>query len=790
MKKVFTFLLIFCFAAIVSSQDWTAVTSGITGDIWGIDYADANVVWATANDGQVTKSLDGGTTWTACTGNAGDGAYAICALSDMVAFVATGPGSGSGKIVKTIDGGATWTQVYTATGAWFNFIDNISDTELWALSDPIGGNFHIVKSIDGGATWTQIATPVPAPATNVFGAVGSFYRIGNVCWFGTGGSSATLANRVYKSLNGPDGPWTFATTSAQYPGTIAFSSVDGMGVTGFWNQTTLINRTADGGATWTAQSTAIGGVDGVEYIQSTAITFAASTTGIWKSTDDGVTWTQSQVTTNMHVVRAFGDQNVALAGGSAGVLYKSTMPSVFPYTYTHNTGDFKLTAFNDGYIGHNFDASLGQGLVYMSKPDAMFTAGMMFGTPTTGVVGMVGSFTDGSIPIILDFENTAPLIGPTSNTMFDQITNTGFTTKAASPLSGMVDQEVLSKTGDSFVLYHYTLFNNSGSQMSDVRVGIFADLDVGVANYASNRGGVDVTRNMAYQYLNMTTPNDPNYYGIVALNGLSGAKLSSVFPGTALTLRNEIFTYISTVDVAPVTLNGDYRTYVGCGPYNISIGGNVEVWFAFVAGSSLANLQANADLAIQRYSLYVPVELTSFSAASVNGSVELKWSTATEINNLGFEVERKTENGSFVAVAFVNGNGTTSEKQNYSYTDTKVEDGKYYYRLKQVDYNGRYEFSDEVEVTVTSPATFALGQNYPNPFNPSTTISYSIPQAGFVKLAIYNILGQEVAMLVNGAMETGNYKIAFDASSLSTGTYFYKLENGQQTLVKKMLLIK
>jgi len=790
MKKVFTFLLIFSFAAIINSQDWTAVTSGITGDIWGIDYADANVVWATANNGQVTKSVDGGTTWTACAGSAGDGAYAICALNDMAAVVATGPGSGSGKIVKTTDGGATWTQVYTATGAWFNFIDNISETELWAQSDPIGGNFHIVRSTDGGATWTQIATPVPAPATNVFGAVGSFYRIGNVCWFGTGGSSATLANRVYKSVNGPEGPWTFGTTSAQYPGTIAFSSVDGMGVTGFWNQTTKIDRTTDGGAAWAAQVTAIGGVGGMEYIPNTSSTFAATTTGIWKSADDGITWTQSQVATNLNVLKAFGDQNVALAGGNAGVLYKSAMPSLFPYTFTHNTGDYKLTAFNDGYIGHNFDASLGQGLVYMGKPDAMFTAGMMFGTPATGVVGMVGSFTEGSVPIILDLENSAPLVGPTSDPTFDQITNTAFTTKATSPLSGMVYQEVLSKTGDSFVLYHYTLVNNSGSQMSDTRIGIFADLDVSGANYALNRGGVDAARNLVYQFLNMTTPNDPNYYGIVALNGLSGAKLSSVFPGTALTLRNEIFTYISSVDLVPVTTNGDYRTYAACGPYTIPVGGNVEVWFALVAGTNLANLQANADLAIQKYSLYVPVELTSFTAASVNGSVQLNWSTATEVNNRGFEIERRSENGNFVAVAFVNGNGTSSENQNYSFTDTKVEDGKYFYRLKQVDFNGRFEYSDEVEVTVTSPVSFALEQNYPNPFNPSTMISYSIPEAGFIKLAVYNILGQEVAVLVNGVMEAGNYRTAFDASSLSTGTYFYKLDNGQQILVKKMMLIK
>ncbi len=795
MKKVFTFLFILFFASLISAQDWTSVTSGLTGDIWGIDYANANVVWVSASNGEVAKSVDGGTTWTVCAGNAGDGSYAICALSDMVAFVVTGPGSGSGQIVKTTDGGSTWNQVYTATGAWFNFIDNISDTELWALSDPIGGNFHIVKSMDGGNTWAPIATPVPAPATNVFGAVGSFYRIGNVCWFGTGGSSSTLGNRVYKSLNGPDGPWTFATTSVQYPGTIAFSSPNGMGVTGFWNQTTLINRTIDGGASWAAQTTAIGGVDGMEYIPTTSTTFAASTTGLWKSTDDGVTWTQSQVVANMHVVKAFGDQNMALAGGTGGILFKSAMPSIFPYTYTHNTGDLQISAFNDGYIGHNFDVTAGDGLVYQGKPDAMYTAGMMFGTPTTGVVGMIGSFTSSNLPIILDFENSSPLVGPTSDPMFDKITNCSFTTIPTAPLSGKVYQEVLSNTGDKFVFYHYTLMNTTASQLSDVRVGIFADLDVGGANYASNLGGVDASRNVVYQYLNMATPNDPNYYGIVALNGLTGAKLSSVFPGTGTTIRNEIFTYISSVDNTPVTTMGDFRTYAASGPYSIAAGGSVEVWFAIVAGTNLADMQANADLAFQKYATYVPVEMTSFTAAQVGNTIRLDWQTATETNNKGFEIQRKVENNPWTTIGYKNGNGTTTEPTSYSFEDNLevAQSSKIQYRLRQMDFNGVSAFSDIVEVEFNAPIEFNLAQNYPNPFNPSTTISFRIPEADFITLKVFNALGEEVATLVNGFKQAGAYNIHFNASNIPSGIYFYSIKagnNAQFSATKKMMLIK
>jgi len=187
----------------------------------------------------------------------------------------------------------------------------------------------------------------------------------------------------------------------------------------------------------------------------------------------------------------------------------------------------------------------------------------------------------------------------------------------------------------------------------------------------------------------------------------------------------------------------------------------------------------------------VPVELTSFTA-SVNpaGHAVLNWTTASEINNKGFEVERRSENSQFVTIGFVEGYGTTTEEQNYVYVDRSVNPGTYYYRLKQVDFNGKYEYSDEIELDVTPPLEFNLSQNYPNPFNPSTTIKYSLAEPGFVKLAVYNTLGEEVSVLVNGYKESGFFEVNFDASNLPSGTYVYKLEAPGFTTAKKMLLMK
>jgi hypothetical protein len=185
----------------------------------------------------------------------------------------------------------------------------------------------------------------------------------------------------------------------------------------------------------------------------------------------------------------------------------------------------------------------------------------------------------------------------------------------------------------------------------------------------------------------------------------------------------------------------------------------------------------------------VPVELTSFTASANNGTVKLIWNTATEVNNKGFEVQRKSSGSDFVTVAFVNGNGSTTETKNYSYTE-KIQSGIYSYRLKQVDYDGHSKLSKEVEVDVATPLTFSLNQNYPNPFNPATSISYSIAKSGLVKIAIYNTLGQQVKELVNEVKEAGSYNVSFNASSLTSGIYFYKIESAQFSQTKKMILMK
>ncbi|NWG29615.1 MAG: T9SS type A sorting domain-containing protein [Ignavibacteriaceae bacterium] len=458
----------------------------------------------------------------------------------------------------------------------------------------------------------------------------------------------------------------------------------------------------------------------------------------------------------------------------------------------HNTGQVVGSVFNNGYFGHRFDGTQGSGFKYSTFPDAMFTAGIMLGTPINGIHGMVGSFTDGTNPLIQDMQNTVAFSGFTSNANFNQIAQTTYVDANASPYPVSVVQKSYSNTGDNYIFITYTITNTSGSQtLSNLRVGMFADWDVGLSNYLQNRGGMDLTRNLVYQWL-QTASNDPNYYGLVALDGLSGGTVTGAFPGDANSIRNVIYDWISAIYDTAWTVNDDYRSFVGSGPYNLGPGQSVMVSFAVVVGTNLADLQAKTDQAQAKYNNFIlPVELTSFTANSTaNGNVIINWTTATELNNHRFEIERKTENSTYTTIGFVNGHGTTTIPQEYSYVDKNLEAGKYYYRLKQFDFDGSFSYSDEIMVDVNPVASFRLDQNYPNPFNPGTSIKFGIPSSGQVKLSVFNLLGQQVKVLVNEFKETGIYDVKFDAANLSSGIYMYRLEHNGSTLVRKMILKK
>jgi len=223
-----------------------------------------------------------------------------------------------------------------------------------------------------------------------------------------------------------------------------------------------------------------------------------------------------------------------------------------------------------------------------------------------------------------------------------------------------------------------------------------------------------------------------------------------------------------TFSVLPNTFNASFPDEVRA---------TTTAFSEFIFGSNDANNQ-------------LPVEWIEFSARKTNEGVTLLWKTASELNNAGFEVQRKS-NHKWNALGFVRGAGTTTDAQSYTFID-RTASGKIQYRLKQIDFDGQFEYSNIIEVDAGLPTQFSLEQNYPNPFNPTTLLVYQIPISSEVKLEVYDMLGRKVATLVNAFMEAGIHTYSFDASrfALTSGIYFYRIQAGGFVATKKMVLLK
>ena len=205
----------------------------------------------------------------------------------------------------------------------------------------------------------------------------------------------------------------------------------------------------------------------------------------------------------------------------------------------------------------------------------------------------------------------------------------------------------------------------------------------------------------------------------------------------------------------------------------------------------------------------LPVELVSFEGYNTEEGVELNWETSTEVNNYGFEVQRTSVGTThelslqWEKIGFVEGSGNSNSPKQYTFTDEKTSevlgnlgglDGKLQYRLKQIDFDGKFEYSETITVeslrATNLPTEFALQQNYPNPFNPTTSIEYSVPSSEYVILKVYDVLGNEVVTLVNEQKSAGHYKVSFNAINLASGLYIYRIQVGEFNSVRKMMFIK
>ncbi|RPI75715.1 MAG: T9SS C-terminal target domain-containing protein, partial [Ignavibacteriales bacterium] len=284
-------------------------------------------------------------------------------------------------------------------------------------------------------------------------------------------------------------------------------------------------------------------------------------------------------------------------------------------------------------------------------------------------------------------------------------------------------------------------------------------------------------------------------------NGITNINVTGVLPGPSVVH----FVYDSSASEVRTYLNGVFQSAVAQTPFNLSAAvpfkvGGYGTATGIPAGSLLdefrfyrraLGVDEIAATWNQTLPFVIPVELSSFTASVIGTDITLTWTTASETNNSGFEIERiSTGEEKWEKIGFTAGFGTTTEAKSYSFTDGNVSTGVYKYRLKQVDFDGTFEYSGEVEVEVITPAEYSMEQNYPNPFNPKTQISFNLPEAGLVKLEVYNLLGQKVIELINQEIESGYHSIDFNANELSSSIYVYTISANNFVSSKKMILMK
>jgi photosystem II stability/assembly factor-like uncharacterized protein len=547
--------------------------------------------------------------------------------------------------------------------------------------------------------------------------------------------------------------------------------------------------TQDGLDIWTTSTESIGRVYGMvidENNPSTMYAFGLDQ-GIYKTTNSGANWTQiNSGLTNIQV------QAMGICKNSPQDLYAGVAPGANDGVYKSTDGGGSWTRMVNGIAEPAGTLGVQAFLVHPTNPSIAYcTIFNALANPTNGLY----KTTDGGsnwFPIINGVGTIKTFLSlamsPTdpntiyAGTSFDPGTSTGPSAIYKTTDGGA--NWVLSSTGlptDPTEINPIRTLNVSDVNPNVVTASLFVNTATLLGGFylSTNAGASWVQKNnglpIVQSKLLRSTAIRPGFDNQFYL-GLDFASGTDIGVWATTDGGNNWFnfnggTMLNTYTIRALVFNpsGNHTLFAGRGSTTANLGGVYEYTFSTV-----------------------PVELVSFSAEVFGGDVNLSWITATELNNYGFQVERRNSaSNEWVNIGFVNGNGSSTETRYYSFSDNSVPVGKYTYRLKQLDFSGSYEYSNEVEVSILEVLNdFTLNQNYPNPFNPSTRISFSIPKSGYTSLKIYDVLGKEVSNPIEGELNEGNYEIHFNASNLSSGIYFYSLTSGEFTKTMKMILSK
>ena len=734
-----------------------------TNDLYGAHFVNMDNFYLCGVWG-VMKTSDGGQTFS----QIGAGNFSTSTLRSVQFLDANNGfvvGTSATKMAKTTDGGTTWTVDPLLPATTYYDVEAFSTSRII-----VGGTTNTGANIrwtsDAGATWN----PVAAGTSTIY----------SLAFFDTlVGFAGSSSGNSFKTTDG-GATWNPMVTGAGTTSTFYSVLLDGSKLY-LADDDSLLFVSSDSGATFSRINYLPAGMTN-KIMRAVGVSdsniFVVGDNGYFiKSTDNGATWnSNSKVVASGFVQGIWGNDSgkiISIGTSNPGhVLVSDDFGQTFtPVQLSVTTADLRSIYMFDASNGY----AVGSGGRVWKTTNGGYGWDLYAGTTT------IQAFND------VDFYNTQYGMVAGNNGQVWKTTDGGTTWVAMTTLSGgqngvaMIDSitaliagsTIINKTTDGGTTWTPITPGVPIGPMSRIRMrSATVGYMVGGAG-TSSTGYIFKTTDAGDTWTNMNFPYTTNMlYNIVfrsdsdyVVVGYSGGVFHTTNDGQSWRQYNLGLLNVVQSQVIGLAL---------VSPDTIIVGG---------AGASLVKVTLEP---------IVPVELASFNASITENSVSLVWTTASELNNRGFEIERKSSvTDVWKSLGFIEGSGTTTETRTYVFEDFDVTAGSYNYRIRQIDYDGTASVYNLAETVVFgAPTKFELSQNYPNPFNPSTTISFSIPQRSDVSVKIYDVLGNEVASIINETKDAGKYNINFNASKLSSGVYFYSIKAGDFTATKKMTFLK
>ena len=717
--------------------NWQMVNSPTPGDLLNVNSFNGQVVIATGNDGAIIRSEDSGNSWQQLLSGVGGDLWRVQMLNDTLGWICgLGP-----TLLKTTDAGVTWNPVNTGYTTFQYWSLDFCDENTGYIA---GGYGNVLKTTDGGDSWQHFDISSVNP--------NSLYAIDvvNPRRVITGGFG-----RIAYTTDGGNN-WAYVGSSGVV-NTIAFAD----SLTGYAGENEgFVMKTTDGGITWQSNIWfPTYSKNWIMFVNDTLGYIAGSSLNIQKTTDKGLLWNSCIINDDFKDVY-FLNKDTGWAVSDFN-FYKTT-DAGDNWIKQSNPPRARSLYFIDSLTGFAGDRNNGKIYKTTNGGDTWYE------TNTTGINGDIGRiiFLDSLTGFALNGNILKTSDGGESWSIKLSIPSTYFDGICSSN-----DSTVWAVGGDTYPFEIYKSLDKGDNwipipfEEQEKRDVFFLNEQIGFIT--------------AFSQLYKTTDGGLSFQADPSVSDFSFGRFENYLSQSIFIIGSRVF----------VTTNGgeewlDYPEVHGEGLIALSL---YEVNRGYAVGSM--------GIILIYFDESIPVELNNFSATATQDEVLLRWETATEKSNKGFEVERRGITSEWQYIGFIAGNGTTTLTHSYSFTDKYVLPGKYLYRLKQIDFDGSYEYSKEVEVELKAPLKFNLKQNYPNPFNPSTKISFTLPIDSKVTIKIYDVLGREITTLVNRDMTAGYYDVEFNASAYPSGVYFYRLiaEDiyGQSYYsIKKMVLTK